>query len=324
MFSLDFHPSIVAVDVALKFIDLLPIGWNLELLTLRCDRLVVGRGTCDMIPRLKKERSAEEVPDMASGISGGNYFSNINQQLAKGPDMKTAESLRQTGGTANLQRKGSKTVKKDEDGGVQLSDAAQKSLHASHLEHIEGHEAELAHQAGLQETEDNAESQDLKMKRGYERDQEEKAEASAAGYGQVPEGYGVVRGVNGVEQVVASDQIEELKALDNDLEHVENRVLGDIPQQSLEAAERVLDTQMKDGLKKVANLKPVPEAQDAGRMELSAVDFLVEPLEIRETGNDRSLPMTLDFPDSMMEVAREKAADALASGQSSQEEMLNP
>lgn len=324
MSSFDLHPSSVAVDPGWKFIDLLPIGWNLELLTLRCDRLVVGRGTCDMIPRLKKERSAEEVPDMASGISGGNYFSNINQQLAKGPDMKTAESLRQTGGTANLQRKGSKTVKKDEDGGVQLSDAAQKSLHASHLEHIEGHEAELAHQAGLQETEDNAESQDLKMKRGYERDQEEKAEASAAGYGQVPEGYGVVRGVNGVEQVVASDQIEELKALDNDLEHVENRVLGDIPQQSLEAAERVLDTQMKDGLKKVANLKPVPEAQDAGRMELSAVDFLVEPLEIRETGNDRSLPMTLDFPDSMMEVAREKAADALASGQSSQEEMLNP
>jgi len=324
MSSFDLHPSSVAVDPGWKFIDLLPIGWNLELLTLRCDTLVVGRGTCDMIPRLKKERSAEEVPDMASGISGGNYFSNINQQLAKGPDMKTAESLRQTGGTANLQRKGSKTVKKDEDGGVQLSDAAQKSLHASHLEHIEGHEAELAHQAGLQETEDNAESQDLKMKRGYERDQEEKAEASAAGYGQVPEGYGVVRGVNGVEQVVASDQIEELKALDNDLEHVENRVLGDIPQQSLEAAERVLDTQMKDGLKKVANLKPVPEAQDAGRMELSAVDFLVEPLEIRETGNDRSLPMTLDFPDSMMEVAREKAADALASGQSSQEEMLNP
>ncbi len=261
---------------------------------------------------------------MASGISGGNYFSNINQQLAKGPDMKTAENLRQTGGTANTQRKGSKTVKKDEDGGVQLSDAAQKSLHAAHLEHIEGHEAELAHQAGLQETEDNAESQDLKMKRGYERDQEEKAEASAAGHGQVPEGYGVVKGVNGVEQVVASDQIEELKALDNDLEHVENRVLGDIPQQSLEAAERVLDTQMKDGLKKVANLKPVPEAQDAGRMELSAVDFLVEPLEIRETGNDRSLPMTLDFPDSMMEVAREKAADALASGHTTQEEMLNP
>lgn len=260
---------------------------------------------------------------MASSIGGGNYFSNINLQQAKGPDMKTAENLRQTGGTANLQRKGSKTIKKDEDGGVQLSDAAQKSLHAAHQEHIQGHEAELAHQAGLQETEENGESHELKMKRGYERDQEEKAEANAAGQGQVPEGYGIVKGFNGVEQVVASDQIEELKALDNDLEHVENRVLGDIPQQNLEAAERVLDTQMKDGLKKVANLKPVPEAQDAGRMELSAVDFLVEPLEIRETGNDRSQPMSLEFPDSMTEIARERAADALASGQVSQEEMLN-
>lgn len=257
---------------------------------------------------------------MATIGSGGNYFSQINQNLAKGPDAKTAENLRHTGGTANTQRKSS-TAKKGavQEEGSSLSEAAQKSLQSSHAEAIEGHEHELAQKAGLQELDpESNESHELKMKRGYERDQEEKAEATNGG--QLPEGFVTMKSPQGIEQVLAPDQVEKLGALDGDLEHVDGRLLGDIPQANLEAAERVLDTQLKDGLKPVAKLKPVPEAQDAGRMELGAVDFMVEPLDIRQTGNDRSLPMSLDFPDSMTEIAAERAATQLANGEL-QEEM---
>ena len=259
---------------------------------------------------------------MATIGPGGNYFSQINQNLAKGPDLKTSENLRQTGGTANTQRKSS-TGKKGavQEEGSHLSEAAKKSLQASHQESIEGHEHELAQQAGLQEFDpESNESHELKLKRGHERDQEEKAEA--ANNGQLAEGFVKVQSPQGVEQVLAPDQVDALSALDGDLDHVENRVLGDIPPSTLEAAERVLDTQLKDGLKPVAKLKPVPEAQDAGRMELGAVDFMVEPLDIRESGNDRSLPMSLDFPDSMTDIAHEMAATQLANGGASDEELM--
>lgn len=236
---------------------------------------------------------------MASSIGpGGNAFL-INQQLAKGPDASKAESLRQAGGTAATQRRTSAPKAKGagEEGGVQLSEAASKSLQASHADHIQGHEHELAQQAGLQEDDpDSNEAHETRVKRGAERDQQEKAEADKAGI-KVPMGHLVVTSSQGVEQVLDPDQISELTALDNNAEHVYNKVLGDIPEASLEAADRILDTQMKDGMTKVAKLKPVPEAQDAGRMELKGADFVSGPLDIREPGNDRSLPLSLDFPD---------------------------
>lgn len=262
---------------------------------------------------------------MANSIGpGSNYFNQINQQIAKGPDSKTAENLRQTGGTAASQRKSQAPRSKGVpgEGGLQLSEAAKKSLQASHQEHIEGHEHELAQQAGLQELEtEGHESHELRVKRGHERDQEEKAEQADGADAPLPAGYVVVKSGAGADQVLSPDQVETLQALD-DVSFTDRSVLGDIPQANLEAAERVVDTQLKDGAKKVAQLKPVPEAQDAGRMVLDGADFLGEPLDIREPGNDRSLPMTMEFPDSMTEIAHERAAAALANGELTEENLV--
>lgn len=260
------------------------------------------------------------------GTGGANYFERIANQQAKGVDSKTAENLRQTGGTAASQRKShttkSKGVPQEEGAGLQLSDAAQKSLQANHQEHIQGHEHELAQQAGLQETDtESNESHELRTKRGQERDQEEKAE-EANGGGQLPQGYAVITSPGGVEQVLAPDQISALDSLDRDLDHVDQRVLGDIPDANLEAAGRVVDTQMKDGLNKVAKLKPVPEAEAAGRMQLQAAEFVTGPLDIREAGNDKLTPMTLDFPDEMTEMLAQQAAADLANGTTTQEQNL--
>ncbi len=41
---------------------------------------------------------------MAQSIGPGDYFQKVNQQVMKGLDPQTAESLRQAGGTANAQR----------------------------------------------------------------------------------------------------------------------------------------------------------------------------------------------------------------------------
>jgi hypothetical protein len=264
---------------------------------------------------------------MANSIGpGGNYFERIANQQAKGVDSKTAENLRQTGGTAASQRKSHTSKNKgvpQEEGGLQLSDAAQKSLQANHQEHIQGHEHELAQQAGLQETDSESnESHELRMKRGHEREQEEMAQEAANGGGQLPEGYAVITSPGGVEQVLAPDQITALDSLDRDLDHVDQKVLGDIPDANLEAAGRVVDTQLKDGLNKVAKLKPVPEAEAAGRMQLEAADFVSGPLDIREPGNDKLTPMTLDFPDEMTEMLKEQAARDLANGVAPQEENL--
>lgn len=263
---------------------------------------------------------------MAQSIGGGsNYFMQLQQQIAKGPDAATAESLRQQGGTANTQRKSNTTKQKgvpNEDGGIQLSEAAQKSLHNAHADHIHGHEQELAHHAGLQETEgENNEDHELKVKRGHERDQDEKAEKAE---GQLPAGFSVVKGQNGVEQVMSTEQVELINSLDSSPDVVDGRVLHDIPQANLEAAERVVETQLKGGVTKVANLKPVPEADTAGRMELGAAGFHAKPLDIREPGNDRLQPLSLELPEHDMEMARERAAADLASGNHVQEQMMAP
>lgn len=243
---------------------------------------------------------------MASSIGqGGNYFSQINQQVAKGPDSKTAENLHHTGGTANTQRKtivNKKGVEQEE--GFTFSDAAKKSLQASHQEHIQGHEHELAAHAGLQELEpENSEDHELKTKRGQERDQDEKATRAKAGATMLPDGFVRIRNDQGVESVLAPDQVDMLNALDGNMEKVCGRLLGDIPESNLEAAERVLDNQMKTDQKQVAKLKPVPEAQDAGRMELRSASFLGGPLDIREPGNDRGQPMTLEFSQNDADLA---------------------
>lgn len=253
---------------------------------------------------------------MASSI-GGNHPSFINQQLAaKGPDANTLENLRQTGGTAASQSKTSAPRAKtpaQESGGVQLSDAAKKSLQT-------GNEAELelAHHAGLGDELQPESRHEQHVERGNQRYQETVKQQTAGGPQQPhPE---APTAPDSADKVQARLTAAKLAAYD-DPETVYQKVLDDIPEANMEAAERVLESQLKrEGMKKVSNLKVGPEAQEAGRMEMRQADFMSGPLDIRDSENDRSAPMPLEFPDEMTEVAKERAAEALASGQGEQEQ----
>ena len=258
---------------------------------------------------------------MANSI-GGNHFHQIQQQLAKGPDAHTLENLRQTGGTAAHQTKDSAPKGKPaaNEGGIHLSDAAKKSLQSSHEEHIHGQEQELAHQAGLGDELQPESHHEQRVERGQQRQQQTLKEQNAAGQQAPPQ---VQTSPDSADKVQARLTAAKLAAYD-DPETVYQKVLDDIPEANMEAAERVLETQMKQqGLKKMSNLKSGPEAQEAGRMEMRQASFMSDPLDIRDSENDRSMPMPLDFPDEMTDIAHERAAQALAAGQSEQENLLS-
>lgn len=122
------------------------------------------------------------------------------------------------------------------------------------------------------------------------------------------------------EKVQARLTAAKLAAYD-DPDTVYQRVLEDIPEANAEAAERVVDAQMKQGVKKMSNLKSGPEAEQAGKMEMRQAKFS-GPLDICDSQTDRSLPLMLDIPDEMTEMAARVAADALASGELEQEGFL--
>lgn len=257
---------------------------------------------------------------MATIGPGGNYFSQINQQLAKGPDAKTAENLRHTGGTANTQRKSS-TAKKGavSEEGSTLSDAAQRSLQTAHKEAIEGHEHELAQQAGLQEADpQNAENQELRRKRGYDREQEELMADGHLGDGRVK-----LTSPEGAVQVMSVDDHDYLKKMD-DPDVTDSRLLDDIPEANLNAANATLETQMAQGVSKVAVLKTDPKVDAVAEvMEVHPLPALAEPMDIVGPGSDKtSKPVSMEFPPEMERVAAEKAAAELASGEMQQEAIL--
>jgi len=255
-----------------------------------------------------------------AGPIGGNYFSQINQQLAKGPEGSNLENLRQTGGTAASQTR-DKTVKgkPNLESGVQLSEAAKKSLHAQ-----EQHDLELAHHAGLGDELQPESHHEQKVERQNQRHQETLKEqgkggnpAAAAQAKPAPNA-----GLDSADKIQARLDAAKLAAYD-DPETVYQKVLDDIPEANLEAAERVLETQMKQGAKKMAELKSGPEAQEAGRMEMRQASFMSQPLDIRSPENDRSLPVAMEYPDEMNEMAKERAAQALASGEIEQENLIS-
>lgn len=231
---------------------------------------------------------------MANSIGGNNPIFNPG----------TLENLRQTGGTAANQSKFSapKSSKPEqESGGVHLSDAARKSLQSSHTEHIKGKEEELAHHAGLGEELKPESKHEQKVERGNERAKETVAQ-------QTPQAE-APSAPDSADKVQARLTAAKLAAYD-DPDTVYQRVLEDVPDANLEAAERVLENQMKQGVKKMNNLKSGPEAQEAGKMEMKQASFLADPLDIRGSGNDRSQPMSLEFPDETVEQAREQALAA--------------
>ncbi len=256
-----------------------------------------------------------------AGSIGGNHFYQINQQLAKGPDASKLENLRQTGGTAANQAKTSSTKGRPAvtESGIQLSDAAKKSLQTEHKEHIQGHEQELAHQSGLGEELQPESRHEQHVEQGNQRYQESTTQQANPGAAQAHEGQ---TSPDSADKVQARLQAAKLAAFD-DPETECQRVLADIPEANAEAAERVLEGQIKQqGMKKMANLKTGPEAQEAGRMEMRQASFMGGPLDIRDSENDLSMPMPLEFPEEMTEMAHERAAQELASGESVQENFL--
>jgi hypothetical protein len=256
---------------------------------------------------------------MASGI-GGNHFNLVQQHLAKGPEASTLENLRQAGGTAASQSKEltSKGKPAPTESGLHLSEAAKKSLQSNHEEHIHGQEHELAHQAGLGDELQPESRHEQHVERGNQRHQDTLKQQT----GQPQPPPPASAGPDTADKVQARLTAAKMAAYD-DPDTLYQRVLEDIPEANMEAAERVLESQMKQqGMKKMSNLKSGPEAQEAGRMEMRQADFMSAPLDIRDSDNDRSMPMPLEFPDEMTEVAREKAAEALAAGEIEQENLL--
>ncbi|MFN8609037.1 MAG: hypothetical protein U0931_15995 [Vulcanimicrobiota bacterium] len=234
---------------------------------------------------------------MANSIGGNNQFFNPG----------TLENLRQTGGTAANQTRFSapkSTRPEAESGGVHLSDAARKSLQARHDENIQGKEEQLAHQAGLGEELKPESRHEQKVERGNQRYQESVSE-KMAGPSPQPE---APTSPDSADKVQARLTAAKLAAYD-DPDTVYQKVLEDVPDANLEAAERVLENQMKQGVSKMSNLKSGPEAQEAGKMEMKQASFLADPLDIRGSDNDRSQPMSLEFPDETVAQAREQALE---------------
>lgn len=254
---------------------------------------------------------------MAQGIGGGGYFANVNAQfakdLAKG-DGAAAQSARNNSGITAQNRKGAAPKNKvaggEDSGGIALSDKAQQALQSeqsAHAEFVEDHGHELAHQAGVHDT--SHEQADVRMQRGYERTQEELKE------GDVPHGMVHLESPEGAPQLISLKDHDHLQKMD-DPDHTDDRVLGDIPDANLHAANATVETQMAKGVSKVAQFKTDPKIDEvASEMEIEPRPMLTEPMGMAGPGNDKlSGPMTLDFPPEMERVAAEKAAHDLASG----------
>jgi hypothetical protein len=248
---------------------------------------------------------------------GGNLGAHINAQFAKDlqrGDSPVAQNLRTNSGVAGQQKRsqGPKKGAGDESG-VTLSDNARQQLKTEsehHASYVAEHGQELAQQSGLTQSEDANEQSELRQKRGYDRDQEALAE------GEVPPGFVQVESPTGETQLISEADHAQLEMMD-DPDITDNRVLDDIPDANLEAAQGVMDTQLAQGVSKVAALKSNPEVEAMTEvMEIEAAPPLAEPMDIVGPGSDKlSGPMPMEFPPEMEQVAAERAAAQLASGE---------
>lgn len=262
---------------------------------------------------------------MAGSVNNNNYFSQVNArfqtELTKG-DGATAQNLRNQSGVTHTAKK--TTVKKGgnvAEEGASLSDAARQQLKTEqqhHADHVAEHGHELAQQTGIETDHDDAEDYELQSKRGYERTQEELQD------GPTPDGRVKLTSPEGKVQLLKVEDHSHLQKMD-DPDITDQRLLDDIPEANLNAANATLDTQMANGVSKVAVLKTDPKIDAvAESMEVQPLPALAEPMDIAGPGNDKtSLPMVLDFPPEMERVAAEKAARELASGELQQEMLLS-
>lgn len=253
-----------------------------------------------------------------SGFSINNQFAN---QLGRG-EGKTAENLRNQSGVTHTAKR--TTVKKGgtiAEEGSQLSPAAREALKTQeqqHSDHVAEHGHELAQQAGLDVPADDHEQAELQRKRGYDRDQELLAEGPTAD----GKNY-VMAAPDGTKQVMKVEDHDYLKKMD-DADFTDAQVLDDIPPKNLEAANAVMDTQMAQGVSKVAVLKSDPKIDAvAETMEVAPAPHLAEPMDIRDNTNDpKNKPIQLELPLEMEQMAARKAAEDLASGNHQEEAMI--
>jgi hypothetical protein len=258
-----------------------------------------------------------------AGSVNSNYGHLVNTrfqtELTKG-DGATTQNLKNQSGVTHTQKK--TTVKKG--GNVEensnLSPAARealKSAEAQHNEHVAEHGHEMAQQVGIEPHGDRPEDRELHMKRGYEREQESLAD------GPTQDGKVKVTSPEGKTQILTVEDHSHLTKMD-DPDHTDARVLDDIPDASLNAANAVLDTQMAQGVSKVAVLKTDPKIDEvAETMHVDPLPALVEPMDIVGPGSDKkSQPMPIEFPPEMERVAAERAAAQLASGEFQQEAIM--
>lgn len=259
-----------------------------------------------------------------AGSINQNYFSQVNArfqtELTKG-DGATAQNLRNQSGVTHTAKKS--TVKKGgtvAEEGASLSDAARQQLKTEqqhHSDHVAEHGQELAQQAGIETGHETSERGELGRKRGYDRDHEELPD------GPTPDGRVKLTSPEGKTQILKVEDHAHLERMD-DPDVTDRRVLDDIPDANLNAANATLDTQMANGVSKVAVLKTDPKIDAvAEAMEVKPLPTLAEPMDIVAPGNDKTTrPMSLEFPPEMERVAAEKAARELASGELQQEMLV--
>ncbi|MBS2034553.1 hypothetical protein JST97_06185 [bacterium] len=255
------------------------------------------------------------------GNSGFNINNQFANQLGRG-EGKVAENLRNQSGVTHTAKK--TTVKKGgtiAEEGSQLSPAAREALKTQeqqHSDHVAEHGHELAHQSGLDVPADDHEQAELQRKRGYDRDQETLAEGPTAD----GKNY-VMAAPDGTKQVMKVEDHDYLKKMD-DADFTDAQLLDDIPPKNLEAANAVMDTQMAQGVSKVAVLKSDPKIDAvAETMEIQPAPPLAEPMDIRDTTNDpKNKPLQLELPLEMEQMAARKAAEDLASGNHQEEAMI--
>lgn len=257
---------------------------------------------------------------MNSVGAGGNYFANVNAQwskeLARG-DSQAGQSARNNSGIAGQQKKDSAPKSKPgaaDESGLTLSDGARQHLQTEtehHAEYVAEHGQELAQQSGLQQTEDTNQQDELQRKRGFEREQAGLADSEGGSTNFVE-----VESTTGELQQISLAEHATLQKMD-DPDFTDQQLLDDIPETSLLAANEVMDTQLAQGVSKVATLKSDPKVEALTEvMEIAPAPRLAEPLDILGPGSDKlSAPLSLEFPPEMGRVAAERAAAQLAAGE---------
>ena len=168
---------------------------------------------------------------------------------------------------------------------------------------LKEHGLELAQQTGATHLahEDEGKIQDRK-ERDREHDIAEEDRHESQGH--------TVISPKGVSQTLGDEEHERLKQLDSNL-FTKFDLNRDVKPESLSAAQRMVESQPA---KKNAQLKPVPEAEEAMRPELAAAPMLTKPLDICAAGSDKQVLINVDPSEFELSVAQNHAADLLASG----------